>query len=193
MHGMSAPHPRPASGRYTATAIFLHWLVFALIACGFALAVYMVDLPLSPHKLKYFSCHKWIGVTVFLLALARVAWCLKHPAPALPPTMPAWQQRAAAASHLLLYALIVVIPLTGWLYSSAAGVPTVYLGMLPLPDLLAKNKILAEQLKLVHVTLNYTLLILVITHAAAALKHHFGDRDDVLARMLPWVKSPGER
>jgi cytochrome b561 len=182
-----------APNRYTATAIFLHWLVFIMIACGFALAVYMVDLPLSPQKLKYFSWHKWIGVTVFMLALIRVAWRQTHPALALPARMPEWQRRAAAASHVLLYALILVIPVTGWLYSSAAGVPTVYLGMLQLPDLLAKDKALAQQLKLVHVTLNYSMLGLVIIHAAAALKHHFHDRDDVLARMLPWLKPDGKR
>ena len=179
--------------RYTAPAILLHWLIFALIACGFTLAVYMVDLPLSPQKLKYFSWHKWIGVTVFLLAVARLAWRATHPAPALPASLPDWQRRAAAASHVLLYMLILVIPLTGWIYSSAAGVPTVYLGMVQLPDLLAKDKPLADLLKVVHVTLNYSMLMLVIIHAAAAFKHHFVDRDEVLARMLPFVKSRGER
>ena len=176
------------AARYTNTAIALHWLIFALAACGFALAVYMVDLPLSPHKLKYYSWHKWIGVTIFLLAVARVAWRLTHRAPALPATIPPWQRSAAAATHVLLYALIVVIPLTGWLYSSAAGLTTVYLGVVPLPDLLAKNKALAEQLKWIHVTLNYTLLAVVIMHVAAALQHHFVARDNVLARMLPCVK-----
>ncbi len=106
--------------------------------------------------------------------------------------MPAWQRRMAAATHVLLYVLIIIIPLTGWLYSSAAGVPTVYLGIVQLPDLVAKDKALATQLKLVHVTLNYTMLTLVIMHAAAALKHHFVDRDDVLRRMLPRFGSSGE-
>ena len=146
----------------------------------------MVDLPLSPQKLKYFSWHKWIGVTIFMLALARVAWRLTHGAPALPSSMPAWQQRVAAATHVLLFVLIVVIPLTGWLYSSAAGVPTVYLGLLQLPDLVARDKALADQLRLVHVSLNYIMLALVVVHAAAALKHHLVDRDDVLRRMLPF-------
>ena len=176
----------PPADRYTPTAIALHWLIFVLIACGFALAVYMVDLPLSPQKLKYFSWHKWIGVTIFMLALARVAWRLTHGAPALPPSMPAWQQRVAAATHVLLFVLIVVIPLTGWLYSSAAGMPTVYLGLLQLPDLVARDKALADQLRLVHVSLNYIMLALVVVHAAAALKHHLVDRDDVLRRMLPF-------
>lgn len=185
--------PKFATIRYTGTAILLHWLIFVLIACGFALAVYMVDLPLSPQKLKYFSWHKWIGITVFVLALARVAWRLTHPAPALPATLPAWERRAAATSHLVLYILIMIIPLTGWLYSSASGVPTVYLGVLPLPDLLTRDKALAEALKLIHVSLNYTMLVLVIIHASAALKHYVIDRDDVLARMLPIGKSRGER
>lgn len=178
---------------YTRTAISLHWLIFVLIACSFPLAVYMVDLPLSPQKLKYVSWHKWIGVTIFLLAIARVAWRLRYPAPPLPPAMPAWQRHAAGATHVLLYALIIVIPLTGWLMSSAYGVPTVYLGLIQLPDLLARDKALAEQLKLVHVALNYTMLALIVFHAAAALKHHLVDRDDVLMRMLPFLKFGGKK
>ena len=177
----------PSNDRYTATAIALHWLIFALIAGGFTLAVYMVDLPLSPAKLKYFSWHKWTGITIFLLALARMAWRLTHRAPPYAADFPLWQQRAAGAMHALLYVLIVVIPLTGWLYSSAAGVTTIYFGVLPLPDLLAKDKALAELLKSVHVTLNYTLLILVLLHVMAALQHHFFMRDQILARMLPWA------
>ena len=178
---------------YASTAIALHWLIFVLIACGFTLAVYMVGLPLSPQKLKYFSWHKWIGVTVFVLVVVRLAWRLTHPAPALPATMPLWQRRAAALNLFALYVLLLVIPPTGWLYSSATGVPTVYLGLVQLPDLLAKDKALAEQLKLIHVTLNFTMLALVVIHAAAALKHHFVDRDDVLRRMLPFVKLRTQR
>ena len=177
----------PATERYTSTAIALHWLTFALIACGFALAVYMVDLPLSPHKLKYFAWHKWIGVTVFLVALARLAWRYTHRPPPSPANLPLWQRGTERTMHILLYALIVIIPVTGWLYSSAAGVPTVYLGSIPLPDLVMKSKALADQLKWVHVTLNYTLLILVVMHTAATLQHHFFARDDVLRRMLPRV------
>ncbi len=180
------------SASYTRTAISLHWLTLVLIACGFALAVYRVDLPLSPQKLKYFSWHKWIGVTVFMLAVARLAWRLTHPAPASPAMLPLWQQRAAASVHAALYVLILAIPLSGWLYSSATGLPTVYLGLVQLPDLLPRDKALTAQLKLVHVTLNYTLLMLVVVHTAAALKHHVVDRDDVLRRMLPFVKPAGE-
>ena len=181
-----------ASTRYTKTAIALHWLIFVMIACGFSLAVYMVDLPLSPQKLKYFSWHKWIGVTVFLAALVRIGSRLAHSAPSLPATMPQWEQRAAVVGYTVLYVLLVIIPISGWLYSSATGVPTVYLGLVQLPDLVPKDKPLAEQLKLVHVSLNYTLFVIVCIHAAAALKHHFVDRDEVLMRMLPFIKLRGK-
>ena len=179
------PLSLPNDDRYTPTAIALHWLIFALVASGFALAVYMVELPLSPAKLRYFAWHKWLGVTVFGFALARLAWRLTHRPPPHPAHSPAWQRRAASWMHVFLYALLVVIPLSGWLYSSAAGVPTVYLGVIALPDLVAKDQVLAELLKPVHVTLNYTLLALVVMHVAAALQHHLVARGDVLRRMLP--------
>jgi len=174
---------------YTKTAIALHWLIFALIACGFTLGHYMVDLPLSPLKLKYFSWHKWLGVTVFMFAVARIIWRLTHPVPPFPAGMPAWQKATAGASHIMLYILIIMIPLSGWLYSSAAGVPTVYLGLIPLPDLLGKDKPLSRFLEEVHEILNDGLAVMVAIHVAAALKHHFIDRDGVLRRMLPFLKS----
>ena len=174
--------------RYTGMAIGLHWLIFALIAAGFALAVYMVDLPLSPLKLKYFAWHKWLGVTVFALALVRIGWRLTHRPPPHEAAIARWQRSAAGAMHVVLYAMIVVIPLTGWLYSSAAGVPTVYLSVMRLPDLLVKDYALAELLKAVHVTFNYMLLVLVVIHSAAALQHHFIARDNVFRRMLPCIK-----
>jgi cytochrome b561 len=91
-----------------------------------------------------------------------------------------------------MYALMIVIPLSGWVYSSATGVSVVYLGLVPLPDLVPENKTLAVVLKAVHVTLNFTLLALVSIHAGAALRHHFVDRDGVLARMLPVRRRNGK-
>ena len=174
---------------YTHTAIALHWLAGLLILCGFTLGLSLKDLAISPQTLRLYGYHKWIGITVFLLAMARLAWRWSHPAPP-PVAMPEWQRRAAAATHALLYAFMLVIPLSGWIYSSATGVEVVYLGLVPLPDLVPKDKALASALKAVHVTLNYTLLALVTVHAGAALKHHFVDRDDVLRRMLPFRPRP---
>jgi cytochrome b561 len=173
----------PADVAYTRTAVTLHWLALLLIVGGFSLGLWMVGLPLAPRTLHVYAYHKWIGVTVFLLTLVRLAWRLGHPVPLA--SMPRWQQRAAAASHTLLYALLLAIPLSGWLYSSATGVQVVYLGVFPLPDLVAKDKATASALKAVHLTLNFALLALVLVHAGAALKHHFVDRDGVLLRMLP--------
>ena len=174
--------------RYTATAIGLHWIAAALILGNLAFGLYMVDLPLSPAKLTFYSWHKWAGVTIFMLSGMRLLWRLSHPAPAFPSSMPAWQHAAASASHHLLYALFFAAPLTGWLFSSAAGFQTVYFGVLPLPDLLSKNEDLAEVLKLVHRLANYTMATLVVVHSAAAIKHHVVDGDDVLERMLPFLK-----
>jgi cytochrome b561 len=189
----SATNPQRAApaimaARYTTTAIALHWSIALLLLCSAGLGLYMVGLTLSPAKLKLYSWHKWVGVTIFMLAVLRVAWRLTHPAPPLSDATPPWQRKAAAVSHFLLYLLLLSIPVSGWLMSSALGVQTVYLGLLPLPDLLARDKALGEQLKLVHLTLNCTLAALVAVHAAAALKHHFVDRDDVLHRMLPLVR-----
>jgi cytochrome b561 len=177
---------RPAS--YTTTAIALHWVIALLIFFAWPLGVYMHDLPLSPQKLQYYAWHKWAGVTVFLLAVVRLAWRANHPAPALPASMPGWQQRMASGLHHLLYLLILAIPVTGWLMSSAKGFQTVWFGVLPLPDLVAKDKALGDLLAAVHKILNFGLLALVLAHVAASVKHHLIDRDDILTRMLPFLK-----
>lgn len=173
--------------RYDALTVSLHWLVAVLIFGGFGLGWYMVDLPVSPDKLRYYAWHKWIGVTVFGLALLRGLWRLIHTPPPLPAGTPAWQRHAAQTTHALLYGLMLAIPLSGWLFSSASGFPTVYLGWVQLPDLVARDQELAALLKSVHLYLNYTLAALVALHVAASLKHQFVDRDGLLARMLPFL------
>jgi len=184
----SAPAPAAASGlRYTGLAIGLHWLIaIGLVGC-FALGLYMHELPLSPQKLKLYSWHKWAGVTLFFLVALRLAWRLTHRPPEMPAGMPAWQRMAATATHHLLYILMFAVPLTGWLMSSAKGFQTVWFGVLPLPDLLEKNRELGKVLEEVHEVLNFTMAALVVAHLGAALKHHFLERDDVLTRMLPFL------
>jgi cytochrome b561 len=87
--------------RYTPTAIALHWLVAVFIVANLLGGLYMTGLTLSPQKLKYFSWHKWAGVTIFALSALRLLWRLSHAAPALPGGMPAWQRSAAHASQQL--------------------------------------------------------------------------------------------
>ncbi len=177
-------------GRYTRTAIALHWIVALLILINLCFGLYVSGLTLSPAKLRYLSWHKWVGITVLILVAVRLAWRLRHPAPAFPYSMPEWERRVARASHALLYVLFFAAPLSGWLFSSAAGFQTVYLGLVPIPDLLPKDRELADVLKLVHRGINYTMACLIVVHAAAAIKHHVHDRDDVLTRMLPFLHPP---
>ena len=171
--------------RYTAPAIALHWLIGLGIIGLFCFGLYMHELPLSPDKLRYYAWHKWGGVTVLLLVVVRLFWRATHRPPALPIAMPAWQRMTATATHHLLYLLMFAIPLSGWLMSSAKGFQTVWFGVLPLPDLLSKDKALGDALAEAHELLNFTMAALVLGHAGAALKHHLIDKDDVLTRMLP--------
>src|SRR5450432_4903434 len=105
----AAIEPKPAHARYGAMAITLHWLTAALVVAGFTLGLSMVGLPFSRQKLQWYAWHKWIGITIWLVTCARLAWRLGHPAPA-PPPMPEWQRRAAAVSHVLMYVLLLSIP-----------------------------------------------------------------------------------
>lgn len=184
---------RPGPGRYSSPAIVLHWLMALLIAGLLALGLYMTGLSLSPEKLKLYSWHKWAGVAAFLLAAARLAWRVRNPAPALPASMPPLTRLAAHAGHGLLYVLMFAIPLSGWLMSSAKGFQTVWFGVLPLPDLVAKDRELGDLLQSLHWALNMILLATLGLHVAAALKHHFIDRDGVLSRMLPGRSNQREK
>ncbi len=174
--------------RYNRTAIFLHSIVGLGILGTLGLGLYMVDLPFSPAKLQIYSWHKWAGMTLLFLAVVRLAWRLSHPAPALPDTMGPLTRLAAHAGHWVLYILMLAIPLSGWLMSSAQGFSVVWFGVLPLPDLVAKNLELGEWLNSIHLILNYTLIATLIGHIGAALHHHFIKKDTVMSRMLPLIK-----
>ncbi len=171
------------TARYTPPAVVLHWLIALLIFVAFPLGLYMHDLPLSPEKLKLYSYHKWIGITVLLLVGLRLAWRATHTPPALPANMTALQRKASHAVHALLYLLMVAVPLSGWVMSSAKGFQTVWFGVLPLPDLVGKDKALGEALEEVHEFLNYTMLVLVVLHVAAAIKHQLQAGGTYLQRM----------
>lgn len=173
--------------RYSLPAIVLHWLIAILIVANFTLGLVMTDIPgLTPTKLRYFSWHKWAGVTVLLLATLRLLWRLRRSPPADPDTMPAWQSRAAHLLHGLLYVLMFAVPLSGYFYSLAAGVPVMYFGLFALPVLIDADPALKPVLGALHYWLNMLLAALVTLHVLAALKHLLIDRDGVMGRMLPF-------
>jgi cytochrome b561 len=172
--------------RYTLPAMALHWLMAMLIFAAFPLGVYAHKLPFSPLKLQLISYHKWLGLTILLLWGGRVLWRLSHKPPPLPILMPNWQRFVAHLAHSLIYLLLVAIPLSGWLMSSAKGIPVVYFGIWKLPMLINKSKELGDLLKEVHEWLNIGLLSLVALHILAALEHHLIEKDITLRRMLPF-------
>ena len=180
------PPPRPFD-RYGILAIGLHWGMAVLVVGGWFIGHWMTDLPFSPLKLKVYSWHKWNGVLVFALLFVRLAVRWIHPPPPGEP-MPQWQTTLAQAAHVLLYLLLTLVPLSGWLYSSAAGFTTVWFGVLPLPDLVPKDAALKVLFRSFHGGLTYALGVLVALHVLAAFKHHVVDRDRVLVRMLPGLK-----
>lgn len=180
------------SQRYSATAIALHWLLAVALVAMFAAGLYMTSLPFSPARLKLYNWHKWAGMTVLSLSLLRLLWRLTHRPPPLPAqvaaAMPRWQHLAHHGTHHLLYALFFIVPLVGWAYSSAAGFPIVWFGLLQLPDFMPASPALAELIKPWHQITAYALAALVVLHVAAALKHQWVDRDGLLARMLPGTR-----
>jgi cytochrome b561 len=184
-------HLRGGAPVYDRVAVSLHWILAALITASFLVGLYMVDLHFSPLRLRLFNWHKWAGMAVLALSAARLAWRASgHPAPALPPGLPGWQVTAYRATHLAFYGLFFVVPIAGWLYTSAVGVPVVWFGWLPLPDLVPVDKPLADAVfKPLHRLGADALAALVVLHTAAALKHQLVDRDRLMVRMWPWWPS----
>lgn len=177
-------HLKNTLTRYGAVAQLFHWAIVALVITQFVLAKRAEGL--SPvAKIGVLATHKSIGITILGLALLRLAWRLLNPVPALPAGTPRWQDRAARVSHFLLYALLFITPVLGWLMSSARAYSVSWFGLVTLPDFIEPDRATFEILRDAHEFMATSLGVIAIVHAAAALKHHFLDRDDVLRRMLP--------
>lgn len=176
--------------RYGAISKTLHWLVVVLIITQFILASIAEDLPNGIQKLATVSQHKSVGMLILMLALARIAWRLRSPGPRPPPESPAWQRAAAGASHGLLYLLLVLQPVTGWLMSSTKNYPVSFFGWFQFPDLVGASEVWHERLEEIHEFLAGAIIAIAVLHAAAALYHHFVLKDGVLRRMLPGTGRP---
>ena len=176
-----------------------HWIIVLLILVLAIVGLTMDELPKTPKYFWVYTLHKSTGITVLVLVLLRLGWRLYAGAPAPVPGTPRWQARIASLTHWLLYALILAMPLSGWLYDSASGLrPFNYFGLFPVPKLVAPDEAIAEQAHEVHELLFLVLVALVVLHAGAAFYHHLFQRDATLARMLPrgWLpadspKEPG--
>jgi cytochrome b561 len=175
--------------RYSAVAQAFHWLIAALIVTQFTLAYMADDLPIGAHKLALLARHKSFGMTVLMLAILRLLWRLKNPPPELPDHMTPLERKLARATHIAFYVLLFAMPLTGWMMSSAKNYSVSWFGLFTWPNLIGKNETAFDILRATHDTMSVILLSIAVVHILAALKHHFWNKDNVLLRMLPLIKS----
>jgi len=159
-----------------------------LVITQFVLASIADDLPLGMRKLALLARHKSVGITILVLALARLGWRWSNPTPELPPTLKPYEVVLARFTHAALYTLLLAMPLTGWIMSSARSFAVSWFGLIQLPDLVSPSRPLYDAMLTTHEVLAWTLAVLAILHALAALKHHFVLKDDVLRRMLPFTR-----
>lgn len=179
---------RNTSESFGSIAKFFHWLIFLMILCMLILGFIMSDMPNGPDKLKLYGIHKATGITILGLVLLRLVWKYMNISPELPDGMDAWQRLAAKASHVVLYVLMLAMPLSGWAMSSAAGFPVSVFGWFTMPSLISPNRELVDVFKEAHEVIGYLIIIISLTHGTAALLHHFYYKDNVLTRMLPFVR-----
>lgn len=172
--------------RYTRTAMVLHWLVAVLLLCQFSFGWYLNGIPRGvPARGYYVNLHKSTGILIGLLILVRLIWRLKHAPPSLPNTMPAWQRRAAAVSHRLLYVLMLMMPLSGYVASNFSKHGVNFFNSIKLAPWGSDDKLIYAFFNQTHKITSWLLLTLVILHVLAALKHLLVDRDNIFSRILP--------
>ncbi len=181
---------------YGAFARTLHWLIATLIVVQFLLAPIPENLPPGIHvdppfgldKLGLLMRHKSFGMTVLMLMLLRVIWRWRSPPPALPPQMKTAERGLARVSHIAFYVILLAMPVSGLLMSSAKGFSTTWFNVWTWPNLIGRNEQAFDVLRTTHDTLSRVLFFLALLHILAALKHHFWNKDSVLVRMLPFSK-----
>jgi len=173
------------SSRWGPVSQLLHWVVVALVITQLILGPLAAALPLGMHKLAMLARHKSIGITILMLAVLRLLWRALSPTPQLPATLAPHERRLARCTHAALYALLFILPLSGWIMSSARNFAVSWFGLFQLPDLVSPDRYLYEFMVRAHLILAWVLGIVAALHALAALRHHFILKDDVLRRMLP--------
>lgn len=166
----------------------LHWIIVLLIINQWLIAQRADALPLGLAKLQALAWHKSFGITVLALAVFRLIWRLSNPVPSIVAETRPWERVLARISHVLLYALIFALPLSGWMMSSAKNYPVSWFSKIQLPDLVAPSERTFQFMHDAHEALFGALVVVALLHIAGALKHHFIDRNDVLKRMLPFGK-----
>ena len=179
---------RNTTARWGAIAQLFHWVIVALIITQFVLINIEGNLPLGLQKLIWLARHKSVGITILGLAILRLIWRWMNPTPRLPDTLKPYERVLAHVTHVGLYALLFIMPLTGWMMSSARNFPVSWFNLVQLPDLVGPNRALYDTLHTTHAVLAWLLVGVATLHVLAALKHHFFLKDDTLRRMLPFTR-----
>lgn len=172
------------SAAYTVTARTLHWITAALVLTMLPLGLVIAHKWGGPWQDWLYNLHRSIGTVVMLVIVARLGYRLTHKPLSLPDEVPAEQRIAAHAVHWSLYALLIVQPFVGWAASSAYPAPVIVFGLFDLPMIAPANRVLSDQLLVVHRSIALVIACLVALHIGAALYHHFWRRDGVLMRMI---------
>lgn len=176
----------PVLSSYTRTAMALHWLIALLLLGQFAFGWYLGEIPRGTPARGYFvNLHKSTGLLIGLLVLMRIGWRLTHTPPALPNSVPQWQQRIAIGTHYLLYVLLVAMPLSGYIASNFSKFGIHVFNVYKLPPWGIDNKQFYAFFNQTHVVSSWLLLALVLVHILAALKHLWIDQDSIFFRMWP--------
>jgi cytochrome b561 len=162
----------------------LHALMAVIIIGLLALGLYMTQLPVGALKLKLYGWHKEFGLLILMLAMLRIVWRVGNLVPLLPATIPAWQKLAAHAVHWAFYAFMFLLPITGWLMSSTAGIQVSFFGLFLMPNLIPADETAHVFFRETHHLLAFALIATFGLHVLAALKHHFINKDNVLRRMF---------
>lgn len=172
-------------GRYSRVASWLHWLIGLAVIANIGFALLTEDMPRETHRAAM-GIHKALGISILALTLLRIIWRLGHRPPPLPATMPGWERAVTKSAHFLFYALLILLPFSGWLWMSAIDRPVDYFGIFTVPSITAPSKALADIMHESHEILGLAMLGLAVVHIAAALKHQIIDRDRLLARINPF-------
>jgi len=170
--------------RYGAMAIYLHWIMAMVLIGLVVIGLYMTSIPLSINKVKLYDWHKEWGILVLMLVMLRIVWRLGNITPSL-HFLPVWERIAARTVQWAFYVFMFILPITGWLLTSAAGLPVSFFGLWVLPNLIAPNHANLVLFEAIHTWLSYGLIATFCLHVAAALKHHFINKDKVLRGMWP--------
>lgn len=174
---------------YAGVQKLLHWLMAALVIVMIVVGLSLPRMGPGPLTNTLYEVHKSTGMLVLALVMVRLAVRWRLGAPPLDTGLPVWQRRAAAASHGLLYALLIMVPIAGWAATSACCRPVHFLGTIDATLPVPADNALAKQIFLLHFAMAFALAGLVAVHVTAALHHHLVRRDDTLRRMLPGRRS----